>query len=176
MSTDEQWARLADRDHVTAGLVDIAAFLTATAIVEEHLVGLAREFLASADEVGDRLDERDRRIAHSDPVRPAEALADALAWLVDMGVATVGERDRLLALAERRDKLARAPHRALIEQPAGELLAAVLDLRELLRTAARGWYANFEADGTVAEHTEVVCGAEMLLTYIIDIAQNTARP
>ena len=177
MSAGEQWDRLLDPAHVRAGLVDIAAFLTAAAVVEHHLVGLARDFLAQAEQLGgDPLDARDLRIAHSDPDRPADAAADTAAWLTDLDALSAADGERLLALLARRDEIARAPQRALIDDPAGELLTDVLDLRELLHAAARWWYVNVEAAGPVDEDTHVVAMSEAVLGYIIDIAQETARP
>jgi hypothetical protein len=177
VSAGAQWDRLLDPGHIRAGLVDIAAFLTAAAVVEDHLVGLVHGLLAEAERVGgDPLDERDVRIAHSDPTRPADALADTVAWLTDMQALTDADGERLLALLARRDQIARAPHRALIDRDAGELLTAVIDLRELLHNAARWWYVNVAATGLVDEDTEIVSMAEAVLGYIIDVAQETALP
>lgn len=177
MNAGQQWDRLLDPSHIRAGLVDIAAFLTAAAVVEDHIVGLARCFLADAERLGgDPLDDRDRRIARSDPARPDQALTDTVDWFVAMNALTAADGERLCALCARRDQIARAPHRALIDQPAGELLTSVIELRAMLHTAARWWYVNVEAAGAVDEDTTVVSLAEAVLGHIITVAQETARP
>lgn len=175
MSADAQWARLLDREHVTAGLIDIGVFLTAMAVVEDNLVGTLQPFLAEAGRLGDQLDDLDRRIVDTDTDVPASALADVAAWFVRAGGLSDIDRTRLCELAAQRDALARRTHRALIETDAGSLLTDVIDLRDILHRASRWWFVNVETGGAMAPDAEVTSLAEAVLAHIIEVAQRAAR-
>lgn len=174
MGAQEQWARLVDDEHVTALLVDVAAFLTAMAMVEDQIVAPLARFMADAERLGDQLSELDRRLAASDPDHPAAALADAADWFAEHDGLTAEQAARLKALAARRDQVARAPHRLLIEDSSPELLAAVVELRDLLHQASGSWFNWAEAGG--GPPVEVPSMSEAVLAHIISVAQRAARP
>lgn len=175
-SVTERWARLLDGEHVASVLIDIAAFLTTAAMVDDELVGPLRQLLVDHERAGGALCERDRRIAACDPDNPAAVVADASTWFAESGALTAKQAERWRQIAERRDQVARAPYHLLAEDAAPELLDAMIDLRDLLATCSRWWCVHIVMGGSVDEDVPVTSLREAVLAHIIHIAQKAARP
>lgn len=180
----QDWARLADADHLRRSLVDLSAFLVAYAALTDYLISSTHDFLGGHESLIDGYKERDRRLARCDPAQPTSSdIADAVDFFVEGGALTTADADRIAALGTRRDESVSGAHRLLVEDSAQEMLSATLDLRDILRRAARWWFVEIETaidpailQGSDPDQLRPVAGTELILDYVLRVAQAAAEP
>ncbi|MGI8904437.1 MAG: hypothetical protein ACR2IP_12460 [Solirubrobacteraceae bacterium] len=188
-----QWARLADADHLRRTLIDASAFLVAYASLTDFCVrsthgllskpGSAIASLGEAEALLSRGDP-EQLLARCDPDRPtAPVVRAAIQFFVEGGAFSAEDVARLERLTARRDEIVARMHLLLAEDPAGELLGATLEIRDLLRSASRWWFLEVEAAiapellrGQDSEAARPVGGTELILDFVLRVAQNAAEP
>ncbi len=179
-----QWARLADADHVRRTLIDASALLVAYASLTDFCVRSTHGLLSKPESAIGSLGERDQLLARCDPDRPSPAVVRAaIQFFVAGGAFSAEDVARLERLTVRRDEVVARMHFLLAEDVAGDLLGATLEIRDLLRSASRWWFFEVEAaiapellQGQDSEAARPVGGTELILDFVLRVAQNAAAP
>lgn len=179
----DAWARLADADHLRRALVDLSAFVVAYAALADFLVSSTHGFLDMSGS-GTEYSDRDLRLARCDPNHTTpELIDDAVGFFVDGNAFTVADATQIRELGARRVQAVDRAHALLAEDTTGEFLAATFELRDLLRRASRWWLIEIEAaiqpemlEGQNPDEVHSIGGTELLLDYVLHVAQATAAP